>query len=255
MPASIIVFFLGHYYASIFFQSLFVHRYVTHEMFTMSEKWARCFNLLTYLSMGSSYLDPQAYRYLHLGHHAYSDTAKDPHSPHNFTNVISLMWDTKHRYDAFAYRRVQPEERFLGGYPGWGVIDRLGQSWTLRIVWCLAYTAFYVHFATAWWQFMLLPAHFVMGPMHGAIVNWCGHKYGRTNFNLGDQSRNTLRIDLVTLGELNQNTHHRHPLSPNFAIQGKWFEVDLCYQVMRVLDLVGIIQLKSQSQVETATAE
>jgi len=31
-----------------------------------------------------------------------------------------------------------------------------------------------------------------MGPIHGAIVNWAGHKYGYQNFDNGDRSRNTL---------------------------------------------------------------
>ena len=44
------------------------------------------------------------------------------------------------------------------------------------------YTAFYVAFAPHWSLFLLLPVHFLMGPIHGAIVNWCGHKYGYRNF-------------------------------------------------------------------------
>ena len=33
-----------------------------------------------------------------------------------------------------------------------------------------------------WAFFLLLPVHFLMGPFHGAIVNWAGHKYGYRNF-------------------------------------------------------------------------
>ena len=80
-----------------------------------------------------------------------------------------------------------------------------------------------------------------MGPIHGAIVNWCGHKYGYANFDNGDNSRNTLVFDFVTMGELFQNNHHKYGSSPNFAV--RWFELDPCYQVMRVLSAVGIIEL------------
>jgi stearoyl-CoA desaturase (delta-9 desaturase) len=90
-------------------------------------------------------------------------------------------------------------------------------------------------------MYALLPYHYIMGPVHGAIVNWCGHKYGYKNFDNGDKSRNTLIFDFVTMGELFQNNHHKFGMSPNFAI--RWFELDPAYQVMRLLDLVGIIDM------------
>jgi fatty-acid desaturase len=55
------------------------------------------------------------------------------------------------------------------------------------------YILFYVNFATAWWMYLLLPIHFLIGPIQGAIVNWAGHKYGYRNFpGEKDQSKNTL---------------------------------------------------------------
>ena len=36
------------------------------------------------------------------------------------------------------------------------------------------YTAFYMVFAPHWAWAILLPFHFLMGPTHGAIVNWRG---------------------------------------------------------------------------------
>ena len=61
-----------------------------------------------------------------------------------------------------------------------------------RLAWVGAYSAFYFAFATHAWLLLLLPAHFIMGPIHGAIVNWCGHRYGYRNFDSDDVSRNTL---------------------------------------------------------------
>jgi len=58
-----------------------------------------------------------------------------------------------------------------------------------------------------------------MGPVHGAIVNWCGHKYGYKNFDNGDASRNSLPFDFLTGGELFQNNHHKFAMSPNFAVR------------------------------------
>jgi stearoyl-CoA desaturase (Delta-9 desaturase) len=238
----IAIFFVLHWQASVFCQTFFLHRYGAHRMFTMSKGWERFFILCTYVTQGSSFLSPRGYAILHRMHHAFSDTAKDPHSPLNYTNVGTMMLATKKQYDDFAYRRIEPEARFAAGLPDWPAVEKLGQSWIGRLAWGAAYTLFYLHFATHAWMFLLLPFHFVMGPVHGAIVNWCGHKYGYKNFDNGDASRNTLPFDFVTCGELFQNNHHKFGMSPNFAVRR--FELDPAYVAMRVMNAVGIIDMK-----------
>ncbi|HVU04406.1 MAG TPA: acyl-CoA desaturase [Polyangiaceae bacterium] len=243
----ILSFFVLHWQLSVFSQTFFLHRYCAHRMFTMSKGWEKFFYLFTYVTQGSSYLVPRGYAILHRMHHAYSDTPKDPHSPRNYGNVMSMMLDTKHSYDDYAYERVEPEARFKGGYPEWRALDKLGQSWVMRLVWVGAYTLFYVKFATAPWMYALLPFHYVMGPIHGAIVNWGGHKYGYQNFDNHDDSKNTLIFDFLTGGELFQNNHHKFGMSPNFA--ARWFEFDSTYFVMRILAAVGIIDMTGAQQI------
>jgi stearoyl-CoA desaturase (delta-9 desaturase) len=237
----VVVFFVLHWQASVFFQTFFLHRYGAHRQFTMSKGWERVFHLMTYVAQGSSFLSPRGYAILHRMHHAYSDTPEDPHSPRNHSNVFTMMWATKHRYDDFAYRRVDPEERFRGGYPEWPLIDNLSQSWVARIAWGTVYTLFYFKFATVWWLWLLLPLHFIMGPIHGAIVNYCGHRFGYRNFDNGDDSKNTLVFDFVTLGELFQNNHHKFAMSPNFGVRR--FELDPTYLAIRVLSWLKIIDI------------
>src|ERR1700712_1590697 len=124
----LLAFFVLHWQASVFCQTFFLHRFGAHRQFTMSKGWERFFHLLTYVTQGSSFLSPRGYAILHRMHHAYSDTEKDPHSPENYANVFTMMLATKHRYDAFAYRREEPEPRFDGGFPDWPLIDKIGQS-------------------------------------------------------------------------------------------------------------------------------
>jgi len=237
---AIVVFFSIHYLLSIFSQTFFLHRYASHRMFTMSKVWERFFHFLTYVSQGASYLNPRAYALMHRLHHAYSDTERDPHSPTQFKNVMTMMVATKKRYDGLLNRMERIDERFKGGYPEWPLIDQLSNYRWPMLMWLAFYLAMYIGFADAAWQWLLLPIQFLMGPFHGAIVNWCGHKYGYRNFAVSDQSRNTLFFDVVCMGELFQNNHHRYCSDPNFA--KRWFEIDPCFAVIRLLAFVGIIQ-------------
>lgn len=243
----ILVAFVLHWQLSVFSQTFFLHRYCAHRMFSMSPGWERFFYLFTYVTQGSSFLVPRGYAILHRMHHAYSDTPKDPHSPRNHGDLVSMMLATKKKYDDYAYERAAPEARFLGGYPEWRALDRLGQSWAGRIAWMAAYTAFYVAFAPTPWLYLLLPFHYLMGPVHGAIVNWGGHMYGYRNFDNGDDSRNTLVFDFLTGGELFQNNHHKFGMSPKFA--ARWFEIDPTYLVMKVLAAAGVIDMTGAQQI------
>ena len=238
---AILVFFVLHWQVSVFSQSFFLHRYGAHRQFTMSLGWERFFHAFTLLTQGASYLNVRGYAILHRMHHAFSDTEKDPHSPEYHKNVFSMMWATKNIYSDFTHDRVKPEARFDGGVPNWPLLEKIGDSWITRLAFGTAYTLFYMAFAPHWAFYLLLPLHFLMGPIHGAIVNWCGHRYGYRNFESDDVSRNTLVFDVLTAGELFQNNHHKFGMSPNFA--ARWFEIDPTYQVIKVLAWLKIIDV------------
>jgi stearoyl-CoA desaturase (delta-9 desaturase) len=244
---AIAVFFLLHWSLSMFCQTFFLHRYGAHRMFVMSKGWERFFHLLTAVSQGSSYLAARPYAILHREHHAYADTDRDPHSPQITPNLGQMMWKTKVRYEGLRRRTILPEARFEGGYPTWPALDRFFEHWPVLIGFGAAYTLFYALFAPHWAYFLLLPIHFIMGPVHGAIVNYCGHKFGYRNFETphGDKSRNTLPFDFVTMGELFQNNHHARSSSPNFA--ARWFELDPTWIMIRLLAWAKVIRLANRA--------
>ena len=237
----ILIFFIAHWQLSVFFQSFFLHRYGAHKQFTMTKGWERVFHFLAWFVGGPSYLSPRAYAILHRMHHAYSDTPQDPHSPVHNPNFFKMMWKTKVLYTGLKDGTIKPEARFEGDLPSWPLLDEKLSSWPVSIAWGAGYTLFYVAFATHWWMFLLVPVHYLMGPIHGAIVNWCGHKYGYRNFKSDDASKNTLVFDVLTMGELFQNNHHKFGMSPNFA--SRWFEIDPAYVAIRVFGALGMIDL------------
>jgi stearoyl-CoA desaturase (delta-9 desaturase) len=239
---AIAVFITGHWFLSLFCQTFFLHRYAAHKMFTMSRFWERAFYLLTFVTQGSSFLIPRAYALLHRMHHAFSDTEKDPHSPQHNHHVFEMMHTTYRIYHGLVKGTLVVERDMVSQIPEWRFLDLLGSSWPMRIAWGLSYTAFYGAFATHTWMFLLLPMHFLMGPIHGAIVNWCGHKYGYANFDNDDHSRNTLCWDFLMLGELFQNNHHRLPNRLNFAV--RWFEFDPVYGLIRMMGWFRIVRTR-----------
>ncbi|MGE9311444.1 acyl-CoA desaturase [Niabella sp. CJ426] len=241
---AVLIFFLAHWFLSLFCQTFFLHRYASHKMFTMSHFWERFFYGFTILLQGSSFLNPRAYAIMHRMHHAYSDTEKDPHSPHFFKDVWQMTMRTKDIYLNYAKYKVEPEKPFQGKYPEWPLMDKISNMWSVRILFGIGYLLFYIFFATQWWMFLLLPIHFFMGPIHGAIVNWCGHKYGYSNYDNHDHSKNSLPLDFLLMGELFQNNHHKSPNSVNFA--KKWFEFDPTYPIVLILSKLRVIRLRRQ---------
>lgn len=237
----ILLFLILHWYLSLFGQTFFLHRYGAHKMFTMNKFWEKFFYIFAWVTQGSSYLNPRAYAILHRMHHAYSDTEQDPHTPHFFKEVFTMMMHTKKIYNDVLNKRVVVDEKFDRDFPEYPAIDRIADHWYTRIGFGAAYVVFYVAFATHWWMYLLLPIHFLIGPIHGAIVNWAGHKYGYRNFESGDKSKNTLFLDILMMGELFQNNHHHAGSRPNFA--AKWYEFDPTYPIILLLDKLHVIRL------------
>jgi stearoyl-CoA desaturase (delta-9 desaturase) len=242
----IVLFFVLHWQLSVFFQSFFLHRYASHRQFTMSKGWERVFHFLTWAVCGASYLNPRGYAIMHRMHHAYSDTPLDPHSPVQQKSFLKMMWRTKVQYEGIKNRRIAVDPKFEGGYPEWKLLDVTLTNWPVSIAWGTLYTLFYLAFAPHWWVVALAPVHWFLGPIHGGIVNWFGHKLGYRNYDSDDNSKNTLVFDVLTMGELFQNNHHKWGQSPNFAV--RWFEIDPAYQAIKVFSWLGIIDT-SKSQV------
>ena len=238
---AILLFFILHWYLSLFAQTFFHHRYAAHRAFTMSKGWERFFFWYSYFTQGSSYMSPRVYAILHRIHHAYTDTEHDPHSPQYDKNVVTMMWRTSVTYVQIMKNQIPVEERFLKNVPEKNWLDWWGNTWYSRILWSGVYVWFYVTFAPSAWWYLLIPVHIVMGPVHGVIINWFAHKYGEVNFPTDNTSKNLFKVDLLMLGEGYHNNHHKYPSRSNFAARRG--EFDPVYPIIRVLDKCRVIRI------------
>lgn len=241
----ILIFFFSHWFLSLFFHTFFLHRYASHQMFKMNKFWEKVFYFSTWFFMGSSYLVPRAYAVMHRMHHSYSDTKKDPHSPRFFEDVMGMMKHTSKIYGDFVRRTSLPGPEFTKNLPEWESLDKFGDNKFTRFIFGVLYTLFYLYIifvlkTASPFFLLLLPIHYLMGPVQGAAVNWCGHKYGYRNYDTNDQSKNSEPFGLLLLGELFQNNHHQYPTSAKFS--KRWFEIDFAFPVIRIFQFLGIIK-------------
>lgn len=243
---TILVFFILHWYLSLFSQSFFNHRYAAHGAFTMNRFWEKFFFIFAYITQGSSYMSPRAYGIMHRMHHAYTDTEKDPHSPKFSSGVIDMMMRTNKIYLGIYKGTFKIEDRFTKNVPDWPGFDRWALTYTSSVVWTIIYISFYIYFAPSLWWYLLIPVHVLMGPVHGTIINWFAHKYGYRNFEMNNTSHNLLPLDILMLGEGYHNNHHKFASSANFGY--KWHEIDPIYYIILLLNFIGIIQLKKESR-------
>lgn len=241
---ALLLFFIIHWYISLFFQSFFHHRYAAHNMFTMSRGWEKSFYIGCFIAQGSSYISAYAYGLMHRLHHAHTDLPEDPHLPHNEPDPFLMMWVTRNNYFNLYIGKTAVAEKYKRNLPEWEGFDKIAHSGIARICWVAIYALIYLWLATAWWQWLLFPVTIVaMGSFQGVAVNWWAHKFGYENFKVSDTSKNILPLDLIFWGEAYHNDHHKHPARPNNA--AKWFEWDMGFQSMWLLNYPGIIKLKT----------
>ena len=246
---AIVMFFVLHWYLSLFFQSFFQHRYAAHRVCTMSPFWEKVFFIGSFITQGSSYISAYAYGIMHRLHHVHTDTPEDPHTPTRSSNPLSLMWDTKVNYGHVYFQTKDVDDKYKKNLPTWHAFDKFAHSWVTRVMWLLVYSSYWYAFATEWWHWVFLPLTMIIGSLQGAVVNYFAHVVGYRNFEVNNTSRNLYPfIDLFLWGEAYHNNHHKYAGRPNNAV--KWFEIDPLYHCMRFMNFVGIIKLNKSFDVK-----
>jgi len=199
-------------------------------------------------------LDPKAWAVMHRMHHAYSDTERDPHSPHN-SGIAGILWEQLKSYERIIIALARDDEnvrRFAKG------LDFELNALNRYRIWWMPYVlhgtiALALGALGGMW---LLGAAYFFGimshPLQGGLVNALGHSLGGRNFNTRDESTNNNIVAWLVAGEGFQNNHHAHPASAKFSYQSH--EVDWGYGACRVLQFVGALRidelhvLKSQAR-------
>ncbi|APR85729.1 Fatty acid desaturase [Minicystis rosea] len=203
------------------------HRYFSHRSFETSRAFAFVLGVLAESSAQKGVIWWASH---HRRHHKYSDTTEDVHSMKQRGFFWSHVgWILAPRWKDIEWERVsdlarRPELRWL---------DR----WYLLPPIALAIGLFLAGGAHA-----LLWGFFVSTVLtwHGTfVINSLAHHIGRRRYGTDDESRNSLTLAIVAMGEGWHNNHHHYQRS---ARQGFfWWEIDVTYYALRILELLGLV--------------
>lgn len=228
------------YAARVFALTAGFHRYFSHKSYRTSRFLQF---VLAVVGTSAAQLGPLWWAAHHRWHHRYADTGADIHSPtrHGFwwahIGWLLCRGHAATRMDLVRDFARYPELRFLNRHPylpplalavglfaagewaararpAWGAT---GLQW---LVWGFFVSTVLVYHATF-------------------CINSLMHLWGTRRFATSDTSRNNLVLALLTMGEGWHNNHHRYPIC---ARQGfRWWEIDLSYYGIRLLDAFGLV--------------
>ena len=216
------------------------HRYFSHRTY----KTSRFFQfVLALVGTSAAQQGPLWWAAHHRNHHKYSDTEDDVHSPgmHGFwwshMGWILAPQNKKTNFKLVPDLAKYPELRFLNRFYVLPPVALAVACWSLGTM----LDDYFPELGTN--GFQLLVWGFFVGTVllyHGTFtVNSLAHIIGRRRFETRDNSRNSLFVALITLGEGWHNNHHYCPSSERQGFY--WWEIDVSHYVLRLLSGMGIV--------------
>jgi len=180
----------------------------------------------------------------HRHHHKHSDTEEDIHSPgikgfwwshigwitckRNFPTDYSQIKDLAKYPELVFLNRFDQLVPYLYGATMYGI------GYLLEVFYpTLGVTAsqFFV------WTFFVSTVVLLHGTL---MINSIAHVWGKQRYKTDDDSRNSLLLAIITLGEGWHNNHHRYPHSTRQGF--RWWEIDMTYYGLKLMSWLGLIK-------------
>lgn len=243
------------YFVRMFAITGFYHRYFSHRTFQTSR-----FVQFVFAVWGNTAIQRGAlwWAAVHRHHHKHSDDEHDAHSPRQRGFWWAhIGWMTTSKNFPTDYATIKdlakyPELVFLNRFdlivPALFGASLWGLGAAMNYFWPSLGTSGAQIFV---WGFFVSTAVLLHGTL---FINSLAHVWGRKRFRTDDDSRNSMLLALITLGEGWHNNHHRYMAS---ARQGfYWWELDITYYLLKVFAWCGLIwDLKPVPQSIYAEAE
>jgi stearoyl-CoA desaturase (delta-9 desaturase) len=229
---------VGLYFFRMFSITGFLHRYFSHKTYSTSRAFQFIMALWTAMAVQRGAL---WWAYTHRHHHQHSDEEEDKHSP-----VVDgfwwshIGWITSKKnfptdYSKIADLAKYPELVFLNRYDT--LIPILSGLSLYGIGALLAAQGY----ATSGAQMLIWGIISTVVLFHGTgCINSLAHVFGSKRFkDTEDESRNSLILTLITLGEGWHNNHHHYQATVRQGFY--WWEFDPTYYLLKIMSWTGLI--------------
>jgi len=227
---------LGLTHVTIVSVTVFLHRHQAHRALDLHPLASHFFRFWLWLTTG---MVTKEWAAIHRKHHAKCETAEDPHSP-QILGINQVLWLGVFLYVKEAYNR-ETLERYGHGTP---------DDWVERHV----YSRFAVLGLTLMGVLdvvllgvvpgvLVLVTQIVWIPFWAAgVINGIGHFWGYRNWGTEDASTNIVPWGILIGGEELHNNHHAYATSAKLS--NKWYEFDLGWTYICLLEALGLAQVK-----------
>ncbi|HUL93032.1 MAG TPA: fatty acid desaturase [Burkholderiales bacterium] len=227
---------LGLTHVTIVSVTVFLHRHQAHRALDLHPLASHFFRFWLWLTTG---MVTKEWAAIHRKHHAKCETAEDPHSP-QILGINRVLWLGVFLYVKEAYNR-ETLDRYGHGTP---------DDWMERNI----YSRFAVLGLTLMGVLdvvllgivpgvLVLLTQIVWIPFWAAgVINGIGHFWGYRNWGTEDASTNIVPWGILIGGEELHNNHHAYATSAKLS--NKWYEFDLGWMYICILEALGLAQVK-----------
>ena len=214
--------------------TIFLHRCQAHRALDLHPIASHVFRLWLWLTTGMQTRDWVA---IHRKHHAKCETSEDPHSP-QVKGLRAVLWGGAELYIA-EKSNMETIGRYGHGTPNDWLERHVYARWTWQGcgVMLVADVALFGAAGLAVWGVQMLWIPFFAA----GVINGIGHFWGYRNFDHPDASTNIVPWAVLIGGEELHNNHHTYPTSAKMSTQ--WYEVDLGWAYIRVLQWLGLAKV------------
>ena len=218
--------------------TIFLHRHQAHRALNLHAVPSHFFRFWLWLTTS---IVTKEWVAIHRKHHAKCETAEDPHSP-VILGIKKVLLEGAALYRKEA-QNLETLDKYGHGTPNDWLENNLYSKRSelgIPLMLIINVLLFGPLGLTIW------AVQMAWIPINAAgIVNGIGHYWGYRNFQTADASTNIVPWGIFIGGEELHNNHHAYASSAKLS--NKWYELDIGWLYIRVLETFGLAQVKRRA--------
>jgi stearoyl-CoA desaturase (delta-9 desaturase) len=214
--------------------TIFLHRSQAHRALDLHPLVNHFFRAWLWLTTG---MQTKEWVSIHRKHHAKCETPDDPHSPQT-RGLKKVLWEGAELYMAES-NNAETLAKYSHGTPDDWVERKVYSKFTWHGCGLMLGTDIILF---GWAGLAIWAVQMMWIPFFAAgVINGIGHFWGYRSYDSPDASTNISPWGILIGGEELHNNHHTYPTSAKLS--SKWFEFDIGWLYIRLLQSVGLARV------------